>query len=115
MWIRLALLHTTRDKRGPEWRAHLIGTSRPDGAWRSRRSSDSVSLPSASQRFAQLGYAERMPPVKRFSYAVRDYAFGQAMLTLRTNLGLTQAGLADLMHVSRRAVAEWEAGSSYPK
>src|SRR5207247_9324722 len=37
------------------------------------------------------------------------------MLTLRTNIGLTQAGLADLLHVSRRAVAEWEAGSSYPK
>jgi transcriptional regulator with XRE-family HTH domain len=37
------------------------------------------------------------------------------MLTLRTKLGLTQAGLADLLHVSRRAVAEWEAGSSYPK
>ncbi len=53
--------------------------------------------------------------MKRFSYAERDYAFGQAMLTLRTNLCLTQAGLADLMHVSRRAVAEWEAGSSYPK
>ena len=53
--------------------------------------------------------------MKRFSYVERDYAFGQAMLTLRTSLGLTQAGLADLLHVSRRAVAEWEAGSSYPK
>jgi len=37
------------------------------------------------------------------------------MLTLRTNIGLTQAGLADLLHVSRRAVSEWEAGSTYPK
>jgi WD40 repeat protein/transcriptional regulator with XRE-family HTH domain len=37
------------------------------------------------------------------------------MLTLRTNIGLTQAGLADRLGVSRRAVAEWEAGSSYPK
>ena len=37
------------------------------------------------------------------------------MLTLRTDLGLTQAGLADLLHISRRAVAEWEAGLSYPK
>jgi transcriptional regulator with XRE-family HTH domain len=54
--------------------------------------------------------------VKRSSrYDERDYAFGQAMLTLRTNIGLTQAGLADLLHVSRRAVAEWEAGSNYPK
>jgi transcriptional regulator with XRE-family HTH domain len=37
------------------------------------------------------------------------------MLTLRTQIGLTQAGLADRLGVSRRAVAEWEAGSSYPK
>ncbi len=53
--------------------------------------------------------------MKRFSYRERDYAFGQAMLTLRTTIGLTQAGLADLLGVSRRAVGEWEAGSSYPK
>jgi len=37
------------------------------------------------------------------------------MLTLRTTIGLTQAGLADLLGVSRRAVAEWEGGSTYPK
>jgi len=53
--------------------------------------------------------------VKRSSYGERDYAFGQMILTLRTNIGLTQAGLAELLHVSRRAVAEWEAGSAYPK
>ncbi len=53
--------------------------------------------------------------MKRYSYGERDYAFGQLMLTLRTSIGLTQAGLADLLGVSRRAVAEWEAGSSYPK
>jgi len=53
--------------------------------------------------------------VKRHSYSERDYAFGQMMLTLRTHIGLTQAGLADRLGVSRRAVAEWEAGSSYPK
>src|SRR2546421_12502373 len=52
--------------------------------------------------------------MKRFSYRERDYAFGQAMLTLRTTIGLKQAGLADLLGVSRRAVGEWEAGSSYP-
>src|SRR6266849_2985104 len=52
--------------------------------------------------------------MKRFSYSERDYAFGQIMLTLRTNIGLTQAGLGDLLGVSRRAVARWEAGSSYP-
>src|SRR3989440_6191085 len=58
---------------------------------------------------------ERSTPMKRFSYRERDYSFGQAMLTLRTTIGLTQAGLADLLGVSRRAVGEWEAGSSYPK
>jgi WD40 repeat protein/transcriptional regulator with XRE-family HTH domain len=54
-------------------------------------------------------------PVKQSSYRERDYGFGQAMLSLRTGLGLTQAGLADLLGISRRAVGEWEAGSSYPK
>src|SRR3989442_849502 len=53
--------------------------------------------------------------MKRSSYREQDYAFGQLMLTLRTRIGLTQAGVADLLGVSRRAVAEWEAGSSYPK
>jgi len=52
--------------------------------------------------------------MNRSTYSERDYAFGQTMLTLRTSIGLTQAGLADLLHVSRRAVGEWEAGSSYP-
>ena len=53
--------------------------------------------------------------MKRYSYRERDYAFGQLMLTLRTTIGLTQAGLAERLGVSRRAVAEWEAGLSYPK
>jgi transcriptional regulator with XRE-family HTH domain len=53
--------------------------------------------------------------MKRTSYGERDYAFGQLMLTLRTTIGLTQAGLDDRLGISRRAVAEWEAGSSYPK
>jgi transcriptional regulator with XRE-family HTH domain len=53
--------------------------------------------------------------VKRYCYVERDYAFGQLMLTLRTSIGLTQAGLADLLGVSRNAVGEWESGSSYPK
>ncbi len=52
--------------------------------------------------------------MNRSTYGERDYAFGQAILMLRTSIGLTQAGLADLLHVSRRAVGEWEAGSSYP-
>jgi transcriptional regulator with XRE-family HTH domain len=49
------------------------------------------------------------------SYRERDYAYGTAMLTLRTAIGLTQEGLANHLEVSRRAVAEWEAGNSYPK
>src|SRR5438876_7770958 len=64
---------------------------------------------------APPGHAEWRPLVKRYSYSERDYAFGQLMLTLRTTIGLTQAGLADRLGVSRRAVAEWEAGSTYPK
>jgi transcriptional regulator with XRE-family HTH domain len=53
--------------------------------------------------------------MKRSLYREHDYAFGQRILTLRTHIGLTQAGLAELLGISRRAVAEWEAGSTYPK
>ena len=53
--------------------------------------------------------------MKRFSYRERDYGFGQAMLSLRMSIGLTQTGLADLLGISRRSVGDWEAGSSYPK
>jgi transcriptional regulator with XRE-family HTH domain len=49
------------------------------------------------------------------SYGERDSAFAQRLLTLRTRLGLTQAGLGEGLQVSPRAVGEWEAGSSYPK
>ena len=52
--------------------------------------------------------------MKRYSYGERDYSFGQRMLSLRTRIGLTQAGLAKRLGVSRRAVSEWEAGSNYP-
>ena len=37
------------------------------------------------------------------------------MLTLRSRIGLTQSGLAEILGVSRRALSSWEAGSSYPK
>ena len=53
--------------------------------------------------------------MKGSSYRDRDYAFAQAMLTLRTAIGLTQAGLARHLGVSRKAVGEWEAGLTYPK
>src|SRR5437588_8499020 len=87
-------------------------------AYGSHRPLDDVSLHIASYRFTLLdleSHTERRPPVKRSTYDERDYSFGRAMLTLRTNIGLTQAGLAERLRVSRRAVAEWEAGSSYPK
>jgi WD40 repeat protein/transcriptional regulator with XRE-family HTH domain len=51
----------------------------------------------------------------RHSYREHDYTFGQTMFKLRTSIGLTQAGLARLLGVSRRAVSEWEGGSNYPK
>ena len=53
--------------------------------------------------------------MKRSSYGEQDYAFGQVMLTMRSTIGLTQASLAELLGVSRRAVGKWEAGSAYPK
>jgi WD40 repeat protein/transcriptional regulator with XRE-family HTH domain len=53
--------------------------------------------------------------VKKYSNSEHDYTFGQLMLTLRTTIGLTQTGLAEQLGISRRAVAEWEASSAYPK
>ena len=50
----------------------------------------------------------------RYSYSERDYAFGERMLRLRSAIGLTQAGLAQRLRISRRAVSRWEAGESYP-
>ena len=46
--------------------------------------------------------------MKRHVYRERDYAFAQLVLTLRTAIGLSQAGLAERLGASRRAVAEWE-------
>jgi WD40 repeat protein/transcriptional regulator with XRE-family HTH domain len=51
----------------------------------------------------------------RHSYRDSDYAFGQRILKLRSRIGLTQASLAALLGVSRRAVGKWEAGSNYPQ
>src|SRR6266571_4559611 len=95
--------------------AHPTNTSIPDVAWGSHRPSVDVSLHKASHCFAPVGHAGWRSLVKRYSYSERDYAFGQLMLTLRTSIGLTQAGLGERLGVSRRAVAEWEAGLSYPK
>ncbi|GCE10090.1 eIF2A-related protein [Dictyobacter aurantiacus] len=51
----------------------------------------------------------------RYSYREHDFTFGQTMFKLRSSIGLTQAALADLLGISRRAIGEWEAGSTYPK
>ncbi len=64
---------------------------------------------------APWAHAERSARMKRSSYGERDYAFGQAMLTLRIAIALSQAGLAEFLGVSRKAVGGWESGSSYPK
>src|SRR5215218_133237 len=53
--------------------------------------------------------------MKRSSHREQDYAFGRLMLTLRSAIGLTQAGLAQALGISRRSVADWEAGVKYPK
>jgi predicted ATPase/DNA-binding CsgD family transcriptional regulator/transcriptional regulator with XRE-family HTH domain len=53
--------------------------------------------------------------MKGLPHRNRDYAFGEAILALRQKIGLTQAGLAQLLGISRRALGAWEAGSSYPK
>ncbi|MBX3066231.1 MAG: PD40 domain-containing protein [Anaerolineae bacterium] len=52
--------------------------------------------------------------MRQASYRDQDYAFGQLMLTLRTAMGLTQSGLAEKLSISRRSVADWEAGGKYP-
>src|SRR6266536_3154731 len=85
-------------------------------SWGSHRPADDVARHITTQCVVAPGSREmRRSLVKRYSYHERDYAFGQLMLTLRMRLGLTQAGLAEVLHVHRRAVAGWEAGSSYPK
>jgi WD40 repeat protein/transcriptional regulator with XRE-family HTH domain len=45
----------------------------------------------------------------------KEHAYGQLMLKLRSRIGLTQASLAALLGVSRRAVGKWGAGSNYPQ
>src|SRR3989442_15690655 len=84
-------------------------------SWRSHSPSVGISLSITFHGFAPVGHAERRAPVKRSSYGERDYAFGQAMLTLRTSIGLTQAELAEHLGVSRQAVGDWKGGLSYPK
>src|SRR5947209_5965143 len=111
-----------RNQCGPAWSATqspgLRPTARsireiPGEVTLHQRTGHFPSLPMPG--FAPVGQAERSARMKRSSYGERDYAFGQAMLTLRTALGLTQADLAEFLGVSRKAVGGWESGGSYPK
>src|SRR5947209_1030065 len=82
----------------------------------SHRPADDGARHITTQCVAAPGSREmRRSLVKRYSYHEQDYAFGQLMLSLRMRISLTQAGLAERLHVQRRAVAGWEAGSRYPK
>src|SRR5260370_26865802 len=84
------------------------------GGWGSHCPSARISRTITSHGLARLSRAERRRLVKSSSYREHDAAFGQLMLALRTRIGLTQAGLAKLLGISRHAVAAWEAGRSYP-
>src|SRR6266566_2094260 len=84
------------------------------GGWGNHRPSARISRTITLHGVARVARAERRWLVKRAWYREQDYTFGQLMLTLRTRIGLTQAGLAKLLGISRHAVAEWEAGRSYP-
>src|SRR5262249_34328330 len=61
-----------------------------------------------------LAKTQREWCMKRSVYREQDYAFGQTMLTLRSAIGLTQGGLAEALGLSRRSIADWEAGGKYP-
>src|SRR5437763_82104 len=116
VWIFTTSLRPSTE-RGPA--SGVSNTYQYSGsAWGSQPPQGDMLLPNCFTLLARCwrvtGKAQRTP-MPRHSYRERDYAFGQAMLTLRTSIGLTQAGLADLLRVSRRAVAEWEGGSNYPK
>ncbi len=58
---------------------------------------------------------ERRPLGAHRVYREHKYAFGQQLLTLRTQVGLTQHALAEQIGVHRRSVQKWETGESYPK
>src|SRR5438270_13824895 len=77
----------------------------PDTGWHSRVAFLPLIPP---HRCTFERHTERNAPMKRSSYGEPDYAFGQAMLTLRIRAGLTQAGMPEHLSVSRQAVGEWE-------
>lgn len=46
---------------------------------------------------------------------MRDYAFGNRITSLRTELGLSQFQLGKLLGVSDKAVSKWENGNAKPR
>src|SRR5216683_6459648 len=113
VWSHLLFPQTRLKQRGPAWSAsNILSIAGMPGEVRAHR----VPYHSCHVPWrAPSGHTERSALMKRFSYGEQDYAFGQAMLTLRITIGLTQAGLAERLRVSRKAIGRWEAGSSYPK
>lgn len=45
---------------------------------------------------------------------MNDYAFGNKILELRTQLNLSQTELAEMLGVTNKAVSKWETGKSKP-
>ena len=43
---------------------------------------------------------------------MNDYAFGNKILELRTQIGLSQTELAGMLGVTNKAVSKWETGVS---
>ena len=47
-------------------------------------------------------------------YKITDFRFGQMVAGLREKAGLTQQEAANALHVSRRTIQHWEAGTAFP-
>ena len=45
---------------------------------------------------------------------MNDYAFGNFLYALRTEKGLSQVQLGDMLGVTNKAVSKWETGASKP-
>jgi len=45
---------------------------------------------------------------------MNDYAFGNKLLEMRTQRGLSQTELARMLGVTNKAVSKWETGKSKP-
>jgi WD40 repeat protein/predicted ATPase/transcriptional regulator with XRE-family HTH domain len=59
-----------------------------------------------------LLFEDRVDSKRR--YKPSTDAIGRRLLTLRTLSGLTQAGLAEHVGVSKRSILKWEGGDAYP-